>query len=182
MSYAFGVPNDIMVTWYASDGVGFNRYIGTEIDQFGNLASVADYLDLPNASTPSHPNPFFCGIAMTRTDAKSPAPFSYTTYFDMDPGTGMYQLHHAFREWNDPVFRGLPVEEEVMSNTTISSYPNPFQDQLNLSVELKENSIVELLLTDISGRTVASTNRALTQGKQQVKIEQLGQLAQVITC
>lgn len=177
MSYSFGVPNDIMVTWYATDGVGFNRYIGTKIDQFGNLASAADYLDLPNASTPSYPNPFFCGIAMTRTDAKSPAPFSYTTYFDMDPGTGMYQLHHAFHKWNDPVFRGLPVEEVAMSDNAISSYPNPFQDQLNLSVELKENSIVELQLTDISGRMVAQTNHALTQGKQQVKIEDLGQLA-----
>lgn len=177
MSYSFGVPNDIMVTWYATDGVGFNRYIGTKIDPFGNLASAADYLNLPNASTPSYANPFFCGIAMTRTDTKSPAPFSYTTYFDMNPVTGRYQLHHAFHDWGNPLFRGLPVEEAVTGNTAISSYPNPFLDQLNLSVELKENSIVELLLTDISGRTVAHTNQALTQGKQQVKMEQLGQLA-----
>lgn len=177
MSYTFGVPNDIMVTWYATDGGGFNRYIGMKMDQFGSLSGLGDYLDLPNAQTPSLANPFFSGIAMTRTDAKSPAPFSYTTYFDMNPVTGRYQLHHAFHDWGNPLFRGLPVEEEVTANTTISSYPNPFQDQLNLSVELKENSIVELLLTDISGRTVAHTNQALTQGKQQVKMDQLEQLA-----
>lgn len=176
MSFSFGVPNDIMVTWYATDGVGFNRYIGLKIDPFGNLASAGDYLDLPNAQTPALANPFFSGIAMTRTDAKSPAPFSYTTYFDMNPVTGRYQLHHAFHDWGNPLFRGLPVEEEVTGNTTISSYPNPFQDQLNLSLELQENSIVELLLTDINGRTVARTNQALTQGKHQVKIEALGQL------
>lgn len=177
MSYTFGVPNDIMVTWCALDASGQTNYIGLKIDPYGNLASSSDYLTLPNAQAPAVFSPFLCGIAMTRTDAKSPAPFSYTTYFDLNPLTGSYQLHHAFHDWGTAAFRGLPVEEEIMNNTSISSYPNPFQDQLNLSVELKENSIVELLLTDINGRTVAHTNHALTQGKHQVKMEALDQLA-----
>ncbi len=177
-SYSFGVPSDIMVTWCALDLSGQTNYIGLKMDPNGNLASSSDYLALPNGQAMSSFSPFLCGIALNRTDAKSPSPYSYATYFDIDPLTGRYQLHHAFHKWNMPAFRGLPEEEAAtISNTAISSYPNPFQDQLNLSVELKENSIVELLLTDISGRTVAHTNQALTQGKQQVKLEQLGKLA-----
>lgn len=177
-SFTFGVPSDIMVTWCALDASGQTNYIGLKIDPFGNLASNSDYLNLPNAQTPSVFNPFLCGIALNRTDVKTPSPYSYATYFDIDPVTGGYQLHHAFHKWNTPYFRGLPGEnEKEISNARISSYPNPFRDQLNLSVELQEHSIVELLLTDISGRTVAQTNHALEPGSQQVKMDQLSQLA-----
>jgi len=178
-SYSFGVPSDIMVTWCALDASGQTNYIGLKIDPFGNLASSSDYLNLPNGQAMTSFNPFLCGIALNRTDAKTPSPYSYATYFDLDPTTGGYQLHHAFHKWNAPYFRGLPEENETAtSNATINSYPNPFRDQLNVGIELKENSIVELMLTDLSGRTVAQTNHALTKGNHQVKMDQLSELAQ----
>lgn len=182
LNYELNVPtpvpyqNDIMIAWYATDGMGFNKYIGLKMDPTGTfVSSLGDYLDLPNAQTASTPNPTYNGIMLNKTDLKTRSPFSYATYFDIDPVTGMYQLHHAFHDWGDAAFRGLPEETESAIN--IGTYPNPFRDQLNISIETKENSIVELLLTDISGRTAAQTNVALTKGSHQVNLNQLGQLA-----
>lgn len=174
--------NEIMVAWYATDGAGFNKYIGLKMDPTGTyVSSLGDYLDLPNAQTPTSPVPFSSGIMLNKTDLKTRSPFSYATYFDIDPVTGLYQLHHAFHKWGDAAFRGLPEEatpgQGLSAGTRISSYPNPFSQQLNVSLEIPQNSIVELLLTDISGRTTAHTNYALTKGSHQVKLDQLSQLA-----
>lgn len=174
--------NHIMVAWYTTDGMGFNKYLGLKMDPAGTMvSSLGDYLNLPNAQTPTSPVPFSSGIMLNKTDLKTRSPFSYATYFDIDPSTGLYQLHHAFHKWGDAAFRGLPEEETpgqgLSAGTRISSYPNPFNQQLNVSLEIPQNSIVELLLTDISGRTAAHTNYALTKGSHQVKLDQLSQLA-----
>lgn len=174
--------NEIMVAWYATDGMGFNKYIGLKMDPTGTyVSSLGDYLDLPNAQTPTSAIPFSSGIMLNKTDLKTRSPYSYATYFDKDPSTGLYQLHHAFHKWGDAAFRGLPEEatpgQGLSAGTRISSYPNPFNEQMTVSLDLPQNSIVELLLTDISGRTAAHTNYALTKGSHQVKLNQLSQLA-----
>ncbi len=183
-STSFGTASDIMVAWYMTNGGGTNKYIALKMDPTGTfINSLGDYLDLPNAATPTMPitpNPLFSGIALNKTDVKARSSFSYATYFDRDPLTGAAQLHHAFHTWNDPAFRGLPPETETQDQNvtnSINTYPNPFNNQFSVSVTADQNSIVELLLTDINGRTVAQTNNVVYKGQQQINMGQLDNLA-----
>lgn len=180
-STSFGTASDLMVAWYATDGGGYNKYIALKMDPTGTfVTSLGDYLDLPNAQTPTTPNPLYSGIALNKTDVKARSSFSYATYFDRDPVTGAAQLHHAFHTWSDPSFRGLPPEAETPDqhvNNSINTYPNPFNNQFSVSVTAAENGIVELLLTDINGRTVAQSNHIVYKGSQQVNMGQLDNLA-----
>ncbi|MBL7704601.1 MAG: T9SS type A sorting domain-containing protein [Taibaiella sp.] len=178
---AGSTTNDIMIGWYATDGTGFNNYIALRMDPTGSFyTSAFDYLDLPAAQMPFSPIPFTSSISLNKTDAKTPSSYSYATYYNVDPVTGLNQLHHAFHPWTNPLFRELPSENEeadLATGNRISTYPNPFNDQLNISVTTTENSVVELLLTDISGRAVAHTNNALFKGTHQLNIDKLDGIA-----
>ncbi|RYD99250.1 MAG: T9SS type A sorting domain-containing protein [Sphingobacteriales bacterium] len=175
---AGGYQNDIMVAWYATDGGGFNNYIALRMDPTGSFyTSAPDYLDLPNAQMPFAPSPFTSGVALNKTDAKTPSSYSYATYYNVDPVTGTNQLHHAFHPWGNSFFRGEAPGPDLAGDSRISTYPNPFNDQLTVSVTTTENSVVELLLTDISGRVAAQTNNAMFKGTHQINMDKLGNLA-----
>ncbi len=176
-SSSFGLPADLMIGWYTTDGGGLNKYIALKMDPTGSfVTSLGDYLDLPNAQTPTSPVPLYTGIALNKTDVKARSSFSYATYFDRDPVSGASQLHHAFHTWSDPAFRGLPSETET-PDVSINAYPNPFNNQFSVSLTAEQNSVVELLLTDMNGRTVAQTNNVVYKGQQQINMSQLNHLA-----
>lgn len=175
--------NDIMVAWYATDGVSFNSYIALKMDPTGTfLTSAGDYLLLPNAQTSVTPVPLFSGVALNKTDAKTPSPFSYATYFDVDPVSGLYQLHHAFHSWGDVAFRGqAPAteapEQNLVTDIRIGTYPNPFSNQLKTTVTMPQSGSLELVLTDITGRVATQTKTTLSRGSHQISMDNLGQLA-----
>jgi PKD repeat protein len=47
-------------------------------------------------------------------------------------------------------------------------YPNPVKDQAKVSVDLKKASAMEVMITDISGRTVLNQKQQLQQGTQEI--------------
>lgn len=174
--YPNGSPEEIMVTWYATDGGVDNGYMGLRMNANGTtISSTPDYLRLPNASTPHLPPGFSSGIALSKTGPKSVGDFLYSTYYDIDPVTGYYQLHHAFHKWSDVVFR--PGETTGVSGTTnteataVNPYPNPFLDLLNTSVSLGEDGLLQLELHDMTGRLVWQHKASLTKGSHQIKTE-----------
>jgi hypothetical protein len=47
-------------------------------------------------------------------------------------------------------------------------YPNPVTDQARISIQVKKNSSINVLITDMSGRTVYSRDDQLRQGTQEI--------------
>lgn len=173
INYGAGYPGsmqeEIMVTWYATDGGNVNGYMGAQIDPNGtSVISTHDYLLLPHANTPTMPSSFTSGIALSKIGPKAVHKFLYATYYDVDPSTGDYQLHHAFHKWGDAVFKGEGTTGLSAGNKTeatkINVYPNPFSDKLNTSISLQEGGIVHLELHDLAGRLVWQHKTALTKG------------------
>lgn len=176
LNYGFGAPvtapappNRIMVSWYATDHAGFNGYIAAEMDENGTtLTSDPDFLLLPNGQTPTMPAGFIPGITLSKIGIKSVPNFLYATYYDIDPATGDYQLHHAFHNWGDTRFRPgnnntTRITAAELEQIKVNAFPNPFSNRLSISVTLPQNGKVNLALTDISGRNV--WQRELTVGK-----------------
>lgn len=153
-------PNRIMVAWYATNGGSFNGYIAAEMDENGTtLTSDPDFLLLPHGQTPTMPAGFTPGITLSKIGIKSVPAFLYTTYYDVDPASGVYQLHHAFHNWGDTRFRpgnnnatGISVAEQ--EQIKINAFPNPFNNRLSISVTMPKNGKLDLVLTDIAGRNV----------------------------
>jgi len=173
-----GYQNDMMVAWYITDGSGINNYIALRMDPTGSfITSASDYLNLPQAQMTFTPSPFASGVALNKTDAKTPSSYSYATYYNVDPVTGLNQLHHAFHPWGNNLFRGEAPALDLSADSRVSTYPNPFNDQFNVAVTTAENSVVELLLTDINGRTVAQTNNVVYKGSHQINLDKLNTLA-----
>ncbi|WP_118951777.1 T9SS type A sorting domain-containing protein [Taibaiella helva] len=185
VSYGTDYPStnveQIMITWYATDGAGANEYMGVQMNASGTaVTSMADYLQLPHAQTPSMPAGFTSGIALSKTGLKGVGMFLYATYYDVDPSSGEYQLHHAFHKWGDPQFRpgnttGIAVET-AKETTTITTYPNPFSDVLHTFVSLKQDGILSLELHDMAGRLVGQYKAPLTKGGHQVSMENVKKL------
>ncbi|HKR04466.1 MAG TPA: T9SS type A sorting domain-containing protein [Bacteroidia bacterium] len=65
-------------------------------------------------------------------------------------------------------FTGTGCREEgyagLETDNTFSAYPNPAHDILTVSIYVKEASVFEMKLTDVSGRTVLLQNNTVTEG------------------
>ncbi len=185
LNYGLGYPTNptdqIMVAWYATDGGSTNGYMALQMDENGTaVTSTYDYLLLPNANTPTMPSSFMSGVALSKMGTKGVQDYLYATYYDVDPSTGDYQLHHAFHKWGDVAFKGegntkLPTEQ-LTGATRIDVYPNPFNNQLNTSVSLAEDGVLHLELHDLAGRLVWQHKASLTKGKHQIKTESMKSL------
>lgn len=175
-------PNRIMVAWYATNSTtGFNAYIAAEMDESGTtLTSDPDFLLLPNGQTSSVPSGFTPGITLSKIGLKSVPAFLYATYYDVDPATGDYQLHHAFHNWGDPRFKpgnnttGITAAER--EQIKVSTFPNPFGNRLSISVTMPKNGKLDLVLTDISGRNVWQRELAVDQGIHVLEVPGLDHL------
>lgn len=175
-SFGTGNGDQIYVGWYISDGSAYNGYVGLHMDESGtNLLSAADYLELPNAITPSL-YPFIdvigAGVAFSKVSYGGTVPdYMYTTYYDYSGAN--YQLHHAFHKWADPVFRPAGSQPAALSSleNRVQTSPNPFHDVLHTSVDLQKDGIVQLKLYDITGRIVWQHQSSLKKGVHQLKLD-----------
>lgn len=174
-NYGFGNGDQIYVGWYISDGNAYNGYVAMHMrEDASSLLSVSDYLELPNAITPSL-YPFIdvigAGVAFSKVSYGGTVPdYMYTTYYDYDGSN--YILHHAFHKWGDVFFRPVtsqPVAQLTLENK-IQISPNPFSDALQTSVSLKEAGKVQLKLYDMTGRTVWQYQSALPQGQHRLTL------------
>ena len=170
------LPEEIMVTWYATDGISTNGYMAVRMNTSGTaVTSTPDYLQLPNANTPSMPIGFTSGIALSKMGPKSVRDYLYATYYDVNPTTGEYQLHHAFHKFTDMVFKGgkTGLQTERITGAKLNVSPNPFSDIVLTTVTLRKAGVLHLQLHDVTGRLVWQNTSTLTQGEHQVKTESL---------
>jgi len=63
------------------------------------------------------------------------------------------------------------------ANFSVDVYPNPFNEQTTVSIDARTNAVVDITLTDISGKSVILSQRsALIKGENQIEL-QLAELA-----
>jgi hypothetical protein len=63
----------------------------------------------------------------------------------------------------------ISVENTEIEESVII-YPNPFTDQLNLTINSKVDRNVRIILTNVSGKQVFAANKELTEGENQFSI------------
>lgn len=166
--------DEITVGWYNTNG-SYNGYIALIMRPDGSgLISDADYLELPNAVTPSpYPITSKSGIAFSKCDADNTAnKHLYTVYFDHDNSSSSDILHHAYH------LRGFTRfnEQKKLDLSSAKIYPNPFSDVLNTSVTLKEAGTVRLDLLDIAGRVVKQQEFKSETGTYPVQMSGLAEI------
>ncbi len=61
--------------------------------------------------------------------------------------------------------------EEVLASNSLRIFPNPVENRLNVSLEMKKSESVTFSIVNTLGQEVTSTVRDLNNGKQQVEIE-----------
>lgn len=189
-----GSTGQISVGWWTTSG---NRslYVGIEMKEGGgpgSLINFPDYMELPSSLLPyTYPHTGISYSKMSDGPAGLAPDYMYATYFtEKSPGSGVYVLHHAFHKWNNPVFRGAGNtppqlhpecgqhnQKALATVTNLTVYPNPFQSSLTNSISLAEAGVVDMTLTDITGRIVAQQKATLAKGTHQVKMDGLTQLS-----
>lgn len=174
MTDAYGIhPTDnITVAWYVTDLMGTNGYAALQMTADGNtLLSGPDYMALPNSFTP---NQYYglAGIALSKSDPQLAPEFLYASYFDYDPAADQYNLHHAYHQWGNTVFKGTK-ELNIATNT----YPNPFYNLVNTAVTVDGAAMIHVQLFDINGRIVSHKKQVVPAGTHQLQLEQLQNLA-----
>lgn len=186
---AGGTTGQISVGWYnvSLSGSGASNYISLEMKESGtSLLSAPDYAELPSS--------FFTytsgrsGIAYSKMSdgAGALAPeFMYATYFtEIKPGSGYYELHHAFHKWNNPVFRGAaPPKHEVDCKSPTrktqadvlltTTSPNPFSNRFIHNITLKEEGNIHLTLVNVTGQIVAEKAAKLSKGNHTLEMNGL---------
>lgn len=88
-------------------------------------------------------------------------------YAMADPsGWGLDVQFYIFAVTDD----NISNEENVLSATTATVFPNPANESINLVYDLKNNAEVTISVMDIQGRVVQSMNEAQTAGGQRVEM------------
>ena len=81
-------------------------------------------------------------------------------------GRGMFRCENYKKE-----FASVPENNEVVSDVTVSLYPNPVSSQATVSFELNENCNVSYQVFDMTGRMVMNQNMGrMTEGEHQANL------------
>ncbi|RQO31114.1 hypothetical protein DBR32_10445 [Taibaiella sp. KBW10] len=188
---AGGTTGQITVGWYTTGGIG-SQYIALEMKESGtSLISAPDYMRLPNSlNSFSYPVSAIAFSKISDGQGGLAPDFLYATYFtEKSSGSSNYLLHHAFHKWNNPVFRGggstppqfhadcgKHASQYVAAAVQTVAYPNPFHAAFTNTVTMNEQGLVQLSLTDVTGRMVAQRTVTLPKGYHLVKMDGLDQL------
>lgn len=63
---------------------------------------------------------------------------------------------------------------EIINKNSISVYPNPAENNLNIDLDLIKNSDVEINITDVTGKIVFNKTSKLSKGENKLNIETAG--------
>jgi len=151
--------DDITVCWYTTDYGGSNAYIGLQMDPHplvGGplLKNIPDYMGLPNGATADPED--FPVIAVSKSDLELISEYFYVAYSTYNASNDQFELHHAFHQWSNPVFRGLPEEAATENTAATTVYPNPFKDAIQVPLKFKTGGTVYIQLMDLMGRRIMS--------------------------
>ena len=63
------------------------------------------------------------------------------------------------------------INNLIASDSEVTVYPNPAQNNLNIGLLLIKNSDVEINIKDVTGKTVLSKNNKVLKGENKLQIE-----------
>lgn len=167
LSYANNM-NNFYVGWYTSE-VDPNTgdiagYISANVHESGAfLMSAMDYLTVANIPTDASGTPFLSSSKYTEA-----SDYLYTIFPQYDYFTG-YEMQHKYHDWtslssykgevqhyecNDDGRKAM-LAKQGNTLSTVAVYPNPFTDQLKISVSADmQNEEVNITVTNITGTVV----------------------------
>jgi len=61
--------------------------------------------------------------------------------------------------------------DELFTDGIVNVFPNPANDKINITFSLKENSLIEIVLNDISGKQMISESHHANKGKNQLSFD-----------
>lgn len=169
--YGYSWTDHVSTGWYATNGNDKNLYAGLQMKADGSAyVNAPDYMGLPNSEMPnviqSPP-----GIAYSKSDLEGTTNYLYAAYYDFDESIGEYRLHHAFKPWGTNTFKGTKDLK-----TGQGTYPNPFSNVINTSVNLNAAGTVKLELFDVTGKLVAQQKSVLAAGTHTLQLAGLADI------
>lgn len=73
-------------------------------------------------------------------------------------------------------YQSLDVDDPAQQPLVLDVWPNPFSDQLWISIDLKQNARLDLSVVDMTGRLVGRQEQAFTAGTQVVSMQVVSSL------
>lgn len=184
-----GSTGQISVGWHTSvQGGWFSNYSALEMTEDGlSMLSLPDYMELPNSNFPYTFGSSGIAYSKMSDGAGALAPdFMYATYFtEKSPGSGYYELHHAFHKWNDVVFKGSgapthdcesPSRKAQVDVLLTTTSPNPFKNKFMHNITLKDAADVQLMLVNVNGQVVVRKTAKLDRGNHSLEMAGLDQV------
>jgi hypothetical protein len=89
---------------------------------------------------------------------------------DFDPGTNLNNSHPIttnninYIEWQNPFITGIDPVSTVSGFSVKQNYPNPFSDQTQLEIMLKNSADVNVKVTNLIGESVLENNYTFAAG------------------
>ncbi|MCX6185546.1 MAG: T9SS type A sorting domain-containing protein [Bacteroidetes bacterium] len=72
---------------------------------------------------------------------------------------------------DDLSFSGNTSVSEISNFSSYDVYPNPVKEKLNLEINLKQNTLVQVEVMDIQGKQIKAQDFAMNKGENQVSID-----------
>jgi hypothetical protein len=173
---SFGDNGDeIYYGWYS--GIAGN-YVATQIDAWGNLL-VADYMEISNTTTNISP-------VQSMQFSKQNEDVHLFACYSMLNGGNDYYIENKYVPWGSGSFKPSSVKG-INAGKTVTVFPNPFTDQLNISLSTElQSREVNISVTDVLGRTIGrhtalgsainnyvnDVSRGLTAGTYILRVEE----------
>ncbi len=89
---------------------------------------------------------------------------------DFDPGTNLNNSHPIttnninYIEWQNPFITGIDPVSTVSGFSVKQNYPNPFSDQTQLEIMLKNSADVNVKVTNLLGESILENNYTFSSG------------------
>lgn len=161
-------PDQINVGWVTSDAG--QSYVGLKMASDGTaITSTLDYLQIPNNPALASPTPTLAYSKMTEFSY----PWLYVFFSEWNGG--LYDFQHKYHDMSiNTNFKTTPSHTVVCSYyqnqqrtielESIEVYPVPVSDEINIvSDQLPSDQLLDVSLTDITGRVVIETNGDLEE-------------------
>lgn len=169
ISYANSYDN-FYVGWFTTEvdpmTSGIASYVSVNVDESGTFVlSAPDYLTVPNDPSKASGTPFLSFSKYTES-----SDYLYTIFPQYDNNTG-YEMQHKYHNWsslgsfkgekdhaiecNDEGRTAFLAKQSSGSLSTATAYPNPFTNQLAISVSADmQQEDVDVTITSITGSVV----------------------------
>lgn len=113
------------------------------------------------------------GEVATAGTTSSVQSYSFTDITPV-PGNNKYRLKLIDRDGRSTYSSIITLSKKITGFHLVSSYPNPFEQELNVQVTADKNQLIELRLTDMAGKIVFSRQQKCVPGVNLFTINEQG--------